>query len=375
MSDREMARQQDSETAGTSNLIKRSQLVTLSSRQRVISLSPYLISFIALIIALLLSIAIGAVAINPIEAIKILLSRVPFVHLTPDWSATSETILLSIRLPRTVLISLTGAALAGSGASYQGLFRNPLADPYLIGVASGAGLGAVIAMAWHWPSSILGFFAVPIAAFIGALLTVAIVYKLAQVGRTTPVTTLILAGVAVGSFATALTTFLMLQSSNEVRRAIAWMLGGFALGGWEPVIAILPYISIGLIVLVALGRPLNVLQFGDDQAKQLGLNVDRVRLVIVVAASLVASAAVAFSGIIGFVGLAVPHIVRLLWGSDYRRLIPLSIIGGAAGLLLADILARSILAPEELPVGIVTAIIGAPFFLWLLRRAKLQAFW
>jgi iron complex transport system permease protein len=367
MSDSEMERMRDSEIA-------RQREIVSPSRRLVVLLSPYLIAVSVLIIALLLSIAIGAVAINPLEAVKILLSRLPFVHLTPDWSITSETILLSIRLPRIILVALTGAALAGSGAAYQGLFRNPLADPYLIGVASGAGLGAVLAMASQWPSSILGFFAVPIAAFIGALLTVLIVYKLAQVGRTTPVTTLILAGVAVGAFATAVTTFLMLQSTNEVRRAIAWMLGGFALGGWEPVIAILPFVLIGSIVLIALSRSLNVLQFGDDQAKQLGLHVERVRLIIIVAASLIAASAVAFSGIIGFVGLAVPHIVRLLWGSDYRRLIPLSILGGAAGLLLADILARSILAPEELPVGIVTAMIGAPFFLWLLRRAKLQAF-
>src|SRR5512135_307205 len=366
MSDRELMRIRGGET------VRPQQVVP--SRRLAISLSPYLISLAALIIALLLSVAIGAVAIDPIEAIKIMIARLPFVRLSPDWPAVSETILLNIRLPRTALIALTGAALAGSGASYQGLFRNPLADPYLIGVASGAGLGAVLAMAANWPSSFLGFAAVPIAAFVGALLTVALVYKLAQVGRTTPVTTLILAGVAVGAFATALTTFLMLHSSNELRRAIVWMLGGFALGGWEPVLAIVPFILIGSLVLIALGRSLNVLQFGDDQARQLGLNVDRVRLIIVVAASLIAAAAVAFSGIIGFVGLAVPHMVRLVWGSDYRRLIPLSIIGGAAGLLLADIFARSIIAPEELPVGIVTALIGAPFFLWLLRRAKLQMF-
>jgi len=202
-----------------------------------------------------------------------------------------------------------------------------------------------------------------------------VVYGLARVGKTTPVTTLILAGVAVGSFTTALTTFLMLRSQGELRRAVAWMLGGFSLGGWEPVAAALPYISLGLIVLVALSWQLNVLQFGEDQAHQLGLNVERAKLVLIGAASLAAAAAVAFSGTIGFVGLAVPHVVRLLWGSDYRRLLPLSIIGGAAALLLADVAARTIIAPQELPVGIVTALVGAPFFLWLLRRAKQQALW
>jgi len=339
------------------------------------SLSPYMWCGLALGVALLLSAAIGAVAIPPLDVVRILISRLPFVQIAPDWPGTSETILLSIRLPRTILIALTGAALTGSGAAYQGLFRNPLADPYLIGVASGAGLGAVIAMSVQWPSTVFGMAAVPAAALIGALLTVAIVYGLAHVGKTTPVTTLILAGVAVGAFATALTTFLMLRSQGELRRALGWLLGGFALGGWSPVLAVLPYITIGLLILIGLGRLLNVLQFGDDQARQMGLNVERVKLVLIVAASLAAAAAVAFSGIIGFVGLAVPHLVRMVWGADYRRLVPLSIIGGAAALLLADIAARTMIAPQELPVGIVTALAGAPFFLWLLRRAKQQMFW
>jgi len=337
--------------------------------------SPYLWCGLALALALVFSIGLGAVSIPASEVIRILLSRLPFLQLTRNWVETSETILFSIRLPHTALIALTGAALAGSGAAYQGLFRNPLADPYLIGIASGAGLGAVVAMSLQWPATLLGLVAVPASAFVGALLTVAIVYTLARVGQTTPVTTLILAGVAVGSFATALTTFLMLRAGEEVRRAIAWMLGGFALGGWGPVLAATPYVVVGLTILVALARPLNVLQFGDDQARQMGLNVERLKLILIVAASLVAAAAVAFSGIIGFVGLAVPHLIRLLWGPDHRRLLPLSILGGAASLLLADIAARTLVAPQELPVGIITAIIGAPFFVWLLRRAKQQVFW
>ena len=343
------------------------------SRRLSVSLSPYLWCFGALIAALLLSAAIGAVAIPPLDVARLLLSRVlPLSANVPD---TFTTILFDIRLPRTVLVALTGAALSGSGAAYQGLFRNPLADPYLLGIASGAGLGAVSAMAIQWPSTALTFFAVPIAAFIGALLTALLVYSLARVGRTTPISTLLLAGVAVGAFMTSLSTFLMLRSQGELRRAINWMLGGFALGGWSPVVAVLPEIIIGLGVLLLVGRPLNVLHFGDDQARQLGLNVDRVKRIVIVAASLTTAAAVAFSGIIGFVGLAVPHLVRLLWGGDYRRLMPLSILGGAAGLLLTDIIARTALAPQELPLGVITALIGAPFFVWLLRRAKQQVFW
>ena len=346
-----------------------------ASRHRSIFVSPYPWCFALLLGALVLSAAIGAVTIPSLDVIRILLSRLPCIHITPDWPATSETILFDIRLPRTILMALTGAALSGSGAAYQGLFRNPLADPYLIGIASGAGLGAISAMALQSSATGLGLALVPAAAFVGALLTVVVVYSLARVGKTTPVTTLILAGVAVGSFTTALTTFLMLRSQGELRRAVAWILGGFSLSGWEPVVAALPYIGLGLIVLLALSWQLNVLQFGEDQARQLGLNVERVKLVLIGAASLAAAAAVAFSGSIGFVGLAVPHVVRLLWGSDYRRLLPLSIIGGAAALLLADVAARTVIAPQELPVGIVTALVGAPFFLWLLRRAKQQALW
>jgi iron complex transport system permease protein len=340
-----------------------------------VRISPFIWCFILLIAAIVLSAAIGAVSIPPLDVARMLIGRLPFVQIAPTWLDTYETILFDIRLPRTVLILLAGAALSGSGAAYQGLFRNPLADPYIIGVASGAGLGAVIAMGLHWPATLLGALVIPIAAFMGALITVVVVYSLAHVGRATPVATLILAGVAVGAFTTAITTFLMLGSQAELRRAVSWMLGGFAFGGWMPVMAITPYILVGLIMLSLMGRALNVLQFGDDQAQQLGLRVDRVKVVVVVAASLATAAAVAFAGIIGFVGLAVPHVVRLLWGGDYRRLMPLSIIAGAAFLLLADIVARTIIAPQEVPLGVVTAMFGAPFFLWLLRRTKRQTFW
>ena len=190
-----------------------------------------------------------------------------------------------------------------------------------------------------------------------------------------PTTNLILAGVAVSSFAVALTSFLMLKSTNEVRRAIGWLLGGVSLVSWGATLALIPYLTIGLGTLILGGYALNLLQFGDDQASQMGLHVRRAKLVIIVAASLVTAAAVSFAGIIGFVGLIVPHIARIWWGVDYRRLIPLSILGGATVLLLADVLARVVMAPQELPVGIVTALAGAPFFLWVLRRAKNQGFW
>lgn len=329
---------------------------------------PFLLNTALLALALLLSVAIGSVFIPPSDLLAALFGQVPL-------SATNATIIFDLRLPHALLVALTGAALAGSGAAYQGLFRNPLADPYLIGVASGAGLGAVLVMAQDWPKTLLGFYTIPAAAFIGALIAVAVVYSIARIGKTVPVTTLLLAGVAVSSFATALSSFFMLYSDSELRRAIAWLLGGAALSGWQPVLAILPYLIVGLGVLLFSGHQLNVLQLGEEQAQQLGLPVERVKLLLIAAASLAAAAAVAFSGMIGFIGLIVPHAMRLVWGGDHRRLLPLSLLGGASALLLADILARSLFAPEVLPVGILTALAGVPFFLWLLRRSKAQMFW
>lgn len=332
--------------------------------------APWLWTGAALLVAALGSAAIGSVSIPLDTVLRILLDLLPPVNLQTDWPSTFATIIYEIRLPNLVLMALTGMALGGSGAAFQGLFRNPLADPYVIGVASGAGLGAVLAMSLNWPADLLGMASIPAAGFVGALLTVALVYRLSRVGRATPVTTLILAGVAVSSFATATTSLLMLLSTSELHRAVTWMVGGFALGGWAPALAAIPYLAISLGVLVMLGRPLDVLQFGDDQARQLGLDVDRLKLVVVITASLAAATAVAFSGIIAFVGLVVPHLARLLWGVSYRRLVPLAILLGGSFLLTADIIARAVLSPRELPVGIVTSVVGAPFFLYLLARAK-----
>jgi iron complex transport system permease protein len=333
-------------------------------------LRPYLLNLLLLALALILSVAAGAVAVPPLQLLQRLVERLTGWTLLVDWPQTFETIVFRIRLPHAVLIALAGSALGGSGAAYQGLFRNPLADPYLIGVASGAGLGAVLAMALREQGHISSLYAVPIGAFAGASLTVSIVYTLAHWRGAESTTTLILAGVAVSAFTSALTSFLMLRSQGELYRAIAWLLGGSTMNGWEPVAACLPYIVLGLGMLLTTGYAMNVLQFGEEQASQLGLHVQRSKTVILVAASLATAAAISFSGVIGFIGLIVPHVVRLLWGPDYRRLLPLSILGGATALLLADLLARLALAPQELPVGIITALAGAPFFLWVLLRSS-----
>lgn len=328
-----------------------------------------------LALAILLSLAIGSVVIPPADLLSVVSLRLRGRPI-PEGLHMYSVILFDLRFPRTALFGLVGAALAGSGAAYQGFFRNPLADPYLIGVASGAGLGAVVAMTRGLSGlSFGGLLLVPLAAFAGSLLTVALVYRLARVGRTTPTTNLILAGVAVSSFATALSSFLMLTSEGELRRALVWLMGGASMNGWKPVLALLPFILPGLGLLLLSGHALNVLQFGEEQARQMGLRVDRLRFLVITAASLTTAAAVAFAGIIGFVGLIVPHLVRFLWGADYRRILPVAILSGAAFLLFADVLSRIVLRPNEIPVGIVTALAGAPFFLWILRRARQQAFW
>src|SRR5262245_35123493 len=330
---------------------------------------------IAVLAIAVLSVGVGSVAIPPLTTLKILAARLPFVSITADWPASMAAILFDIRLPRVVLMALTGAALASSGAAYQGVFRNPLADPYLIGVAAGAGLGAICTIVLRMRAPhLVGVWGVPLGAFAGALLTVALVYALGRVGRTTPTTTLLLAGVALGALASALTTFVLLRAGRELGLIAAFLLGGYGSAGWEAVLAVAPLVSLGFGVLAILARPLNLLLFDEEQAHQLGVDVERVKLLVIVAATLTTAAPIAFSGLIGFVGLIVPHAARMLAGADHRRLLPLAALGGAGFLMLADLLARTVIAPEELPLGVVTALAGVPFFLYLLRRAKNAAF-
>ncbi|MBI5877505.1 MAG: iron ABC transporter permease [Chloroflexi bacterium] len=330
----------------------------------------------ALVIALIAIVAVGfgSVAIPPLTVLKLLLAQFAPGVSAPDWPVSYETIVLQIRLPRVVLVALTGAALSISGATYQGLFRNPLADPYLIGVASGAGLGATVAVALGWNAGLLGATAVPLAAFAGATGSVVLVYGLGRVGRATPTTTLILAGVAIGTLMSSLSTFIMLSINNQAVRVLGFLLGGYGGGDWDAVTVILLFTLIGFAVMLALARPLNLLLLDEEQARQLGVDVDRVKLALIVAATLTTATAVSFSGLIGFVGLVVPHAVRLVSGADHRRLLPWSFLAGAGFLMLADLIARTALAPQELPLGIVTAFAGAPFFLYLLRRAKQAAY-
>jgi len=272
------------------------------------------------------------------------------------------------------MAGFTGAALAISGATYQGLFRNPLADPYLIGVAQGAALGAVIGLLlpFGWQSTGLGI--VPILAFTGATANVLIVYGFARVGKTLPVTTLILAGVALGALWGSVVSYLTITSGDKIHSILFWLMGSFSLSTWSEVLVVFPYLIVGVVVILLYSRSLNIMQLDEEQAKQLGINVERVKLILLAAATLITAAAICFVGAIGFVGIIIPHMVRLIWGPDHRFLLPLSVLSGAIFMVLADLLARTALAPREIPVGVITAICGVPFFLYLLRRRKGMVF-
>jgi iron complex transport system permease protein len=273
-----------------------------------------------------------------------------------------------VRAPRVVLAALVGGMLAIAGSAYQGVFRNPLADPYLLGVAAGAGLGATLAIAYVGAGSSE---LLPLAAFGGAIVGVAGTYALGRsAGGTGGTAALILAGVAVAAFMTAAQTFVQQQHAETLRQVYSWLLGGFGGADWQEVALLAPYVAVSSAVILAHRRVLDVLSLGDEEAGALGLNVRRARLAIVVAATAGTAAAVAVSGLIGFVGIIVPHTIRLLVSSSYRAIVPLSLLLGASFLVLADLIARTALAPAELPIGVITAFFGAPFFAVVLRATR-----
>ncbi len=322
---------------------------------------------LAVVGALALGVSIGSVAISPGKVFLEIADHFPLVSLDSGLSDREAAIVWQLRVPRVALGALVGAMLAAAGGAYQGVFRNPLADPFLLGVAAGAGLGATLVIAAGLGVS---GFAVPAAAFGGGVAAVAFTYGLGGMGRgTRSAATLILAGVAVAAFFTAMQTFVLQRSTDTIREVYSWILGRLATAGWSEVRVLLPYVAMSVVVLLMGRRVLDVLAVGEEEAATLGLNVDRVRLVIVAAATLGTAAAVAVSGLIGFVGIIVPHAVRLVVGSSYRVVLPLAVAGGAAFLVMADVVARTAISPGELPIGVVTAFIGAPFFAVLLARA------
>lgn len=331
-----------------------------------------LLLLVAAVACLLLAAAAGAVPVPPAELPGILASRLPLIGdgVPRYWEEIHSRIIWNIRLPRVVLAGVVGSSLALAGATFQGLFRNPMADPYIIGLSSGAALGAAVAFLLRASFPWLGTFSVPAFAFAGAVLTLVLVYQLARTGGKVPVLTLILAGVAVGAFLSAIVSFLVVISGDRLTNIVYWMMGGLSGSNWPLVMLTIPYAAAGQVLILLFGRELNVLSLGEDQAHYLGLNVERVKLILLGAASLLTATAVAASGLVGFVGLIVPHMVRLVFGPDHRVLLPTAMLAGGILVTGADLAARTIIAPAEVPLGIITALLGAPFFVYLLRQAR-----
>jgi len=323
----------------------------------------------ALVLVLLLALTIGPYPIAAGAIATAALSHVPLLHVHSGLDQLQSAIVWQVRTPRVVLGALVGGMLAVAGSAYQGVFRNPLADPYLLGVSAGAGVGATIVIAYV-PHAAAGEL-LPVAAFLGALCAVACSYALgSSVARAGGTGALILAGVAVAAFMTAIQTFMQQRQAQTLQQVYAWILGGLSGATWHEVALAAPYMLVATAVLVAHRRILDVMSVGDEEAASLGLNVARTRLLIVVAATTGTAAAVAVSGLIGFVGIIVPHTIRLVASSSYRAIVPLSLVVGAAFLVGTDVLARSVLSPAELPIGVVTAFFGAPFFAVVLRRSR-----
>lgn len=310
---------------------------------------------------------IGPVPVPVAGIVRELADRLPLVSVDSGLTDLQRAALWEIRAPRVAIGLLVGSMLSVAGGSYQGAFRNPLADPYLLGVAAGAGLGATLAIAAGARAGASMLSPVPAAAFAGSIVAVTLTYVVGGVGRRASATSLVLAGVAIASFLTAFQTYVQQRNSDVLREVYSWILGRLTVVGWTDVGLVLPYIAVATAVLLVMRRTLDVMAVGDEEATTLGIRVPRARMIVVVAASLGTAAAVAASGLIGFVGIIVPHTVRLVVGGSYRRILPLSMIVGAAFLVFTDLLARTLISPAELPIGVITALIGAPFFLLVLR--------
>jgi iron complex transport system permease protein len=353
-------------------------VTTLTVLPRANARRPMLVAAAALVGAAVVGLSVGPAGIPLATVLEAFAGHIPLIGYHPHVSQLDWDVLWQVRAPRVVLGGLVGAMLAGGGAAYQGVFRNPLADPYLLGVAAGAGLGAtlIIVQGGTGVSQWL-----PFAAFGGAVLAVVMTYLvgasstggLSRRSGSMTNTSIVLAGVAVAALFTAVQTYLQQQHSPELQNVYAWILGSLTVASWSQVRLILPYVVVSAVVLVLHRRLLDVLRVGEDEAGALGIDTARVRLIVVAAATVGTAAVVSVSGLIGFVGIIVPHTVRLVSNASYRVVLPVSMIGGAAFLILADVVARTVESPAEVPIGVVTAFVGAPFFLFVLRSRRAQS--
>lgn len=321
----------------------------------------YLFTLLFLISLVFLALFIGSSSIDPADVIN-------YIFKDSNVSNSTAIIIGEIRLPRIILAFIVGAGLAVAGSVFQAIIRNPMVDPYVIGISAGAGTGVMLALFLGLEFTILNLSSVPAFAFLGAIATVFIVYQLAKVGNKLPVLTFLLAGVAMSFILNSLMSFLMVLRTENLQQLVYWLMGSFAGAGWSDIKMILPYYLTALAVIVFYLKDLNILLLGEESAAHLGLNVERIKIILLSAASLITAAVVSVSGSIGFIGLVIPHIVRMIIGPDHRKFIPLAAIVGGSFLLIADTFARTIMAPMELPVGIITALAGGPYFIYLLRN-------
>ncbi|MFE3196737.1 FecCD family ABC transporter permease [Embleya sp. NPDC055664] len=343
----------------------------LAATRRRPALLPLLCAGAALVGAVVLGLIVGAADLPARGVVLALLDELPLVHVDHGLSPVQHAVLMDLRLPRVLAAVTVGGLLALAGAGYQGVFRNPLADPYLLGAASGAGLGATLVIVYAHGDSVGGVPVVPLASFVGAMGGVLLAYAIgATANRSGGTANLVLAGVAVAQFLAAAQTYVQSANTDELRRIYSWIFGRLSGIGWADLRMVLPYALLSTVVLILHGRLLDVMSVGDEEAAGLGVRAGRVRLVVLLAASLATASAVAISGLIGFVGIVVPHLVRRFVGGSYRRVLPMSLLCGATFLVLTDVLARTLTAPGELPIGVVTAFVGAPFFVLVLRGTR-----
>ncbi|PRR81621.1 FecCD family ABC transporter permease [Clostridium vincentii] len=324
------------------------------------------------IILAVVATSLGAATIKPYTVLTGILGKIPFLgqYINSNVSETDSLIIFMVRMPRIIMASLVGIGLSVVGASFQSLFKNPMADPYVLGISSGAALGAVLAMVLNIPSSGASLSIVTISAFIGAVVTTILVYNIAQVRGRVTTTNLLLAGCAVSFLMSSMISIIMVFNQQDVNKIVFWMMGSFNASSWKNICIVAPIILIGTIVIYFYYKDFNLMLTGEDNAKSLGTDTEKIKKIIILLSSMIVAVSVSFSGIIGFVGFLVPHMIRIVFGPNNKALIPLSAIGGATFLLFSDTIARTIAAPAELPVGSVTALIGAPYFIYLLIKMK-----